>query len=402
VEVKDFGVAHAMPYLVMPLYKASLSSLRGRILPLPTIIAYVKQIASALHYVHQHQIVHRDIKPENFLLGDDGEAILSDFGIATLTHSITAEQKYAGTAPYMPPEQWRAEAVRASDQYALAIVVYQWLCGELPFQGTALEVMGQHLNVQPPSLRMINLAIEESIEVVVMKALAKEPKQRFQTILEFAEALEKAAKQFSLELLLTLPIPEGENLGQAEWVWGNHYLFLVYSNETTKGNIQLIDVLTGKTIMKFEQYYTAVFWRKENCTASFPAGTISVTETYRLIDTRTGKEIAFIEDDTVLFNDLNLKYGGFEEFKQSPEGRKVIALVNLLIQSDTDWIDRYTLYSDLQESVYVQNTIIASLYNQRITNGISFCPPLWQLVAIARADKQKRITQIEVYRVVSH
>ncbi len=214
----------------------------------------------------------------------------------------------------MPPEQWRAKAVRASDQYALAIVVYQWLCGELPFRGTALEVMGQHINLPPPSLRIKNPAIEEDLESVVMKALAKDPEQRFHTILEFAEALEMAAKQVSLELLLTLPIQEGERIQDVDWIWGNHYLFILRSKK-----MEIIDVITGETVFSeiFKNYYVAVFWEREDCTVSFPKGVISLTGTTDhpcLIDIRTGKTIAWIATDDVLADWLNEKDEGFGVF----------------------------------------------------------------------------------------
>jgi serine/threonine protein kinase len=397
VEVRDFGIAHNIPYLVMPLYKTSLVSTRGHILSLATIIGYVKQIASALHYVHQHQIVHRDLKPENFLLGNDGEIILSDFGIATVTHSVRSDQEYAGTAPYMPPEQWGAKAVRASDQYALAIVVYQWLCGELPFRGTTLEIMGQHIHTLPPSLREKNPAIEEKVEEVVMKALAKDPTQRFPTVLAFAEALERAMSQIPLELLLS--VQKEESIRDADWIWGNHYLFILSGR-----NMEIIDVLTGETvfseIFEHDEHYAAVFWERKNCTASFPEGVISLEDAEfdhpYLRDIRTGKKIARIATDRVRLDRLDEKYEGFDVFSQSPKGRRIIELAHSLVKSDSYWKDRDTFKSLFESHSHLRNSI------HPYGNLISFCPPQWQLVAIASADEQRKIIQIEVYRVASH
>lgn len=390
VEVKDFGIAHDMPYLVMPLYQTSLSSTCGHILPLPTIIVYVKQIAAALNFVHQYQIVHRDIKPENFLLGNNGEIILSDFGIAIITHSIISDQEYAGTAPYMPPEQWRAKAVRASDQYALAIVVYQWLCGELPFHGTALEVMGQHINLQPPSLRVRNSTIGQDVERVVMKALAKDPTQRFRTILEFAEALEKAAKQFSLKLLLTIPL--NETFHSAQWVWGNHYLFVV----SKSGKMEMTDVLTKKIVFSatFNRIgdYAGVYWRKENCTVGFNDGGIILNDR-KIIDKDTGKEIALIEDDVILISD-----SGIRPSKQSSEEREIATLANSLIALDPSWPDMIKNEMIIHE-VYQRYNFIPNIISLS-TSRMGFCLPHWHYVAVARVNEQRKFSRIEAYQVI--
>lgn len=373
-----------MPYLVMPLYKASLSSTHGHILPLATIIAYVKQIAAALNYVHQHQIVHRDIKPENFLLGKDGEIILSDFGIAIETHSVKSDQEYAGTAPYVPPEQWKAKAVRASDQYALAIVVYQWLCGELPFRGTPLEVMGQHINLQPPSLREKNAAIGENVERVVMKALAKDPMQRFQTVLEFAEALEEAAKAPDLKLLLTIHIKEEEPIMAAEWVWGNHYLLIKYKN----GKIEILDVLTGEiilsTVLKPDEW--CVNWYHENCTKTFRKGTITLQDNFFLIDIHRNKRIGSFYCPELVENPLSNKLRS--------ENEKIIALADSLIKSDPGWLHEF----DKIPQAWGHNCIIDDYHVFRT----SFCLPYWHYFAVARVNQSKRIFKIEVFQVIKY
>src|SRR5436305_6160058 len=120
---------------------------KGCCVPLPAVIDYVTQMASALQYAHEQHVVHRDVKPENMLLKSDDVVLLSDFGIATAaysTHSINMSAGVGGTVPYMAPEQMDGKPRPASDQYALAVVTYEWLAGRCPFVGTAVEVVVQH------------------------------------------------------------------------------------------------------------------------------------------------------------------------------------------------------------------------------------------------------------------
>lgn len=196
VRVLDCGVEHGVPFLIMTY--APYGSLRqlypkGKRLPLSDILAYASSIASALSYAHDRKLIHRDIKPENILLGPRKEVLLSDFGIAVISSSSTSQSSAttAGTMAYMAPEQIMGKARTASDQYALGIVIYEWLCGELPFQGTFLEVCTQHLYAPPPPLSEKDVTVAPALEKVVLKALAKEPAARFASIQEFAEALEQ-------------------------------------------------------------------------------------------------------------------------------------------------------------------------------------------------------------------
>ncbi len=100
----------------------------------------------------------------------------------------------AGTAAYIAPEQIRGKPCPASDQYALGVIVYEWLSGERPFQGSQLQVIIQHAQAQPPPLRTKQPTISPTVEAVVMRALAKEPQQRFADVHSFAMALEQAIK----------------------------------------------------------------------------------------------------------------------------------------------------------------------------------------------------------------
>jgi serine/threonine protein kinase len=196
IRVLEFGVEGHRPYLVMDY--ASNGTMRqlyprGSRMIARALVKYVDQIADALQYVHDRGLVHCDIKPENLLLGDNNQLLLSDFGISiTARKAASHTDEIAGTAAYMAPELIEGEACFASDQYALGVVVYEWLCGVCPFLGTSEEILDQHLYDFPPPLRKHIPSIPPAVEAVVLKALAKNPRDRFGSVLEFAAALKAA------------------------------------------------------------------------------------------------------------------------------------------------------------------------------------------------------------------
>jgi WD40 repeat protein len=121
--------------------------------------------------------------------------LLSDFGLAVIVQSSRDRlQTVAGTVTYMAPEQLQGRACPASDQYALAAVVYEWLSGERLFSGSFIEVATQHVLVPPPSLRSKLPLLPPTIDLVIQKALAKSPEQRFASVLEFANAFEQTCR----------------------------------------------------------------------------------------------------------------------------------------------------------------------------------------------------------------
>ncbi|HLH61212.1 MAG TPA: serine/threonine-protein kinase [Ktedonobacteraceae bacterium] len=204
VRVLEFNVQDGIPYLVVdyaPNGTLRKRHPRGIPVPLITIVAYVKQVASALHYAHEQKVIHRDVKPENMLIGRRNEILLSDFGIALVAQSSRYSssngkmQDMAGTIAYMAPEQIHAQACPNSDQYSLGIVVYEWLSGSRPFQGSFTEIAVKQTMAAPPPLREKDSSISEETEQVVMKALAKAPQDRFEDVQAFAIALEHAALQ---------------------------------------------------------------------------------------------------------------------------------------------------------------------------------------------------------------
>ena len=199
IRVLEFGIEGEVPYLVMDY--APDGTLRSRLpanVPLEplAVLSYVKQVAEALDYAHAQHLVHRDVKPENMLLGREDEVLLSDFGIALLAQSarFQSTQEVVGTASYMAPEQIQGKAEPASDQYALGIVMYEWLSGSLPFQGTFSELCSQQLYAAPPPLHEKVPGISPAIEAVVEKALAKAPGDRYPNVETLAAAFAEACE----------------------------------------------------------------------------------------------------------------------------------------------------------------------------------------------------------------
>jgi serine/threonine protein kinase len=199
VRVLDYGVDAMTPFLVLDY--APNGSLRqqypkGMRLPLPTIISYTKQVAEALQFAHDEKLIHRDVKPENMLLGRRKEVLLSDFGLALIAQSTRYQnlQNIAGTLSYMSPEQIQGKPRPASDQYSLGVVVYEWLSGQVLFQGSFTEIISQQLAVTPPPLSSKIPGVSPDLEQVVMTALEKDPKKRFGSVREFASALEQASQ----------------------------------------------------------------------------------------------------------------------------------------------------------------------------------------------------------------
>jgi len=241
IKVLDYGIEMSQrgsgndgstPYLVMEY--APLGTLRhlyphGTQMPLSKLVTYTKQIAEALQYAHDKDITHRDVKPENMLVRKIDDTALSDFGIAVAglnTGNVLLQEKemlekiargeqvvVSGTAPYLAPERLRGHTQRASDQYSLAVIVYEWLCGSRPFDGSEAEICRKHATQPPPPLSQRFPHISQEVEQVVMKALSKEPGDRYKSVREFALALENAVKASSQPVtpkvtpLPTSPIP---------------------------------------------------------------------------------------------------------------------------------------------------------------------------------------------------
>ena len=200
VRLLDSDIEGHVPFIVMeyaPNGSLGQHVARGQRLPLPPVVGYVRQIAAAMQFAHDHHLIHRDVKPGNILLGKQNELLLSDFGIAQLTRSMRTHSvlDVIGTVIYMAPEQLLGKPTRASDQYALGVMVYEWLTGRPPFLGTTLQLSMQHIQTAVPPLRQYSFMLPQLVEDVVLRALAKNPEDRFVCVSAFADALELAVEQ---------------------------------------------------------------------------------------------------------------------------------------------------------------------------------------------------------------
>jgi serine/threonine-protein kinase len=165
--------------------------------PIPIAIDYARQILGGLAFAHRHGIVHRDIKPHNIVVGKDGRLKVTDFGIARSGASqMTEAGSIVGTAQYLSPEQARGAAVDArSDLYSLGIVMYEMLTGRVPFTGDApVEIAMKHLQNVPEPPSTIRSEVPHDLDAVVMRALAKDPEQRYASAEEMDADLARVAR----------------------------------------------------------------------------------------------------------------------------------------------------------------------------------------------------------------
>jgi serine/threonine protein kinase len=200
IRLLDFGFQDEMPFLVMDYASGGTlrsAHARGTRLSLEKASEYARQVAEALQFAHDQHLIHRDIKPENMLLGDQNEVLVGDFGIALAVQNSRAQrtQDVIGTVQYMSPEQILGKPHLASDQYALAIVVYEWLSGAVPFRGSFTEVCAQHMHAPLPDLRTLRPDLPSEVAQVLAIALAKKPEERFTNIRAFATALGEIGRQ---------------------------------------------------------------------------------------------------------------------------------------------------------------------------------------------------------------
>jgi eukaryotic-like serine/threonine-protein kinase len=197
VSVYDRGTAEGTYYIAMEFLDGrSLKELivsRGPA-PVKTAVEYARQILAAVGFAHRHGIVHRDIKPHNVLVGPEGRLKVTDFGIARSGASqMTEVGSIIGTAQYLSPEQARGSPVdQTSDLYSVGVVLYELLTGQVPFTGdTPLEIAMKHLSEVPKPPSELRPDVPHDLDLVVLRALAKDPAERYQTAEEMDSDLER-------------------------------------------------------------------------------------------------------------------------------------------------------------------------------------------------------------------
>lgn len=194
-------------YMVMPLRPEGSfadwlqAHTRGGGLPLAGVERVMRQAAEALQHAHDRQIIHKDVKPSNFLVREHADHLsqvnlqLADFGVAKVMRLTSESQVIRGTPSYMAPEQWEGHPVPATDQYALAMMAYELLTGRHPFHDRGYQQMQwwyQHMHTRPAAPSTLNPAIPREIDEVILRALAKNPQDRFASISTFAHAFRRA------------------------------------------------------------------------------------------------------------------------------------------------------------------------------------------------------------------
>jgi serine/threonine protein kinase len=195
VTIHNVRQAAGLHYFVMKLVPgASLERIVREVRPLPLTVvqALAYQVGCALHHAHRRGIVHRDVKPSNILLDDDGNAVVTDFGIAKVVESPSHTQTgtTVGTPAYMSPEQcWSREVTAASDQYSLGIVIYEMLTGKPPFSGPTLGILRAHTEDPPPPVLDARPECPPDLAAAVHRMLEKDPAARWPTVLRAVEAL---------------------------------------------------------------------------------------------------------------------------------------------------------------------------------------------------------------------
>ena len=200
LNVFDFGEYEGMPYMIVEYVPGGALDgrlTRGQPLPREEAVRLLKGIAGGLDYAHSLGVVHRDIKPANVLLGPGEAPILADFGLAKLLQSSSLKSMTGvatGTPAYMAPEQATGTPVGpAADRYALATMAYQLLTGTVPFQNEGiLELLYAHVHRPPDAASSRNPELNEHVDAVLARGLAKDPEERWSSCADFVDRLEAA------------------------------------------------------------------------------------------------------------------------------------------------------------------------------------------------------------------
>jgi serine/threonine-protein kinase len=199
VRLLDAGRHDGRPYLVMELITGGslAQTLAGKPQSSGQVAAHVEALARAIHEAHQAGVVHRDLKPANVLVTAEGSLKITDFGLAKLEEATayTVSGQIMGSVPYMAPEQAIGrsyQATAATDVWALGVILYEMVTGQLPFQGeTSYQVLEQVCNADPPPPRQLRPDVDRDLETICLKCLRKESTKRYGTALELADDLRR-------------------------------------------------------------------------------------------------------------------------------------------------------------------------------------------------------------------
>jgi serine/threonine-protein kinase len=243
VAVHDWGEEDGTYFIVMEYVKGkNLKEIINESGPLQVewAIDITRQVLSALSFAHRKNVIHRDIKPHNILITDDGLVKVTDFGIAQVKLLGEREKEIMGTAYYISPEQVQGlPATEASDIYSLGVVFYEMLTGKVPFTGsTPSQIASKHLKEEPIPPHEVNFNVPPEVGVIALKAMAKNPLDRFQNADEMKEALEKISAGFTqtmeaveAEKTMVLPqaMPQRQRRARIFWIALFLTLFLLLS-----------------------------------------------------------------------------------------------------------------------------------------------------------------------------
>ncbi len=241
--VFDYGESDGYPYIVMPfIVSGTLADiLRDQRLSLSEVRRTIIQIGDALSYAHARGMIHRDIKPSNVLIDERGNCLLTDFGLARMAEAaekLTTSGAIMGTPAYMSPEQGTGSSTdQRSDLYSLGIILYEMITGRVPYTAeTPVAVVFKHVQDPLPSARKFNPDLPEALELVLLKSLAKNPDDRYQTADEFAHAIQKV-------------IPEGAS---AESMRSQKTIPILSTTDEQPGSSEGTKLADGQPIFEFQ------------------------------------------------------------------------------------------------------------------------------------------------------
>jgi serine/threonine protein kinase len=224
VQVFDFDIEGDKPYMVMEFVEGETLSQRmtryhraGKVMPTDEVVRLFQQLCAAVDFAHKQGMLHRDIKPANVIINSQGDAILTDFGLAKISgvSGLTASGSVMGTPHYMSPEQGQGKAMDArSDVYSLSVILYEMLAGKLPFDAdTPVGVIMQHITTPPPPIEEANPAAPSGLAQVALVGMAKQPEERFRSAGAMGAAIAAAVNQPPMRVQSGTPTGLPETLG---------------------------------------------------------------------------------------------------------------------------------------------------------------------------------------------